>query len=89
MTKQWQPKLQPGRQPIYLALTEAIADDITSGTLTEETRLPTHRELADTLGVAIGTITRAYAEAEKRGLIRGEGRRGTFVGESSRRSSNR
>jgi DNA-binding transcriptional MocR family regulator len=42
--------------------------------------LPTHRELARELGVAIGTITRAYDEAERRGLIHGEGRRGTFVG---------
>ncbi|MHC4942853.1 MAG: aminotransferase-like domain-containing protein, partial [Planctomycetota bacterium] len=39
-------------------------------------------ELADELGVAIGTVTRAYAVAEQRGLIHGEGRRGTFVGES-------
>jgi DNA-binding transcriptional MocR family regulator len=46
--------------------------------------LPTHRELADKLGVATGTITRAYTEAERRGLIHGEGRRGTIVGESPR-----
>ncbi|HVP06715.1 MAG TPA: PLP-dependent aminotransferase family protein [Candidatus Acidoferrum sp.] len=68
-------------QPVYMAIVKAISDDIARGTLSKETRLPTHRELADSLRVAIGTVTRAYAEAERRGLIRSEGRRGTFVGE--------
>jgi DNA-binding transcriptional MocR family regulator len=58
-----------------------LADDISSGRLSADTKLPTQRELADKLGVALGTITRAYAEAERRGLVRAEGRRGTFVGE--------
>jgi DNA-binding transcriptional MocR family regulator len=41
--------------------------------------LPTHRELAQTLGLNVGTVSRAYAEARRRGLIRGEVGRGTFV----------
>jgi DNA-binding transcriptional MocR family regulator len=35
--------------------------------------------MAGQLGVSVGTITRAYAEAESRGLISGEVGRGTFV----------
>ena len=31
------------------------------------------------MGVSLGSVTRAYAALEQRGLIRGEGRRGTFV----------
>ena len=42
-------------------------------------RLPTHRDLADTLGVTVATITRAYKEAISRGLITGEVGRGSFV----------
>ncbi|HSR72453.1 MAG TPA: PLP-dependent aminotransferase family protein, partial [Kiloniellales bacterium] len=42
-------------------------------------RLPTHRDLAWRLGVTVGTVSRAYAEAERRGLITGEVGRGTYV----------
>jgi DNA-binding transcriptional MocR family regulator len=84
MTIDWIPTLNSKDVPLYLAITKAIADDVSTGKLPPDSRLPTHRELADRLKVAIGTITRAYIEAEKRGLIRSEGRRGTFVGESRR-----
>lgn len=75
----WQPALGP-EQPRYVAIADAIAADIERGALAVGDRLPTHRALADTLGVSIGTVTRAYAVAESRGLIRGETGRGTFVG---------
>ena len=83
MEKLWQPKLSAGTKPLYLAIVKALADDIAANRLSIGTRLPTHRELADSLGLAIGTVTRAYDEAEKRGLIHGAGRRGTFVGSAS------
>ncbi|MEW5925630.1 MAG: PLP-dependent aminotransferase family protein, partial [Candidatus Zixiibacteriota bacterium] len=73
--------------PLYMSLVKAIADDIEAGRLPKGSRLPTHRELADELKVAIGTITRAYDEAERRGLIYGDGRRGTYVGELPRPKS--
>ena len=60
-------------------MVDALADDVKTGGLQRGTRLPTHRELADRLGVAIGTVTRAYSEARDRGLISGEVGRGTFV----------
>ena len=84
MTIDWLPEIKKGDEPLYLAITKALADDIAVGRLSQGHRLPTHRELADGLGIAIGTVTRAYAEAEQRGLIHGEGRRGTFVGEPTR-----
>jgi DNA-binding transcriptional MocR family regulator len=74
----WRPALRRGL-PRYLAIAQALADDVGSGRLTAGTRLPTHRDLADTLGVTIGTVSRAYAEAARRGLIGGEVGRGTFV----------
>src|SRR5258708_26120536 len=63
------------------AIAEALAADIREGQLTPGTRLPTHRDLAWRLHVTVGTVSGAYAEAERRGLIGGEVGRGTFVRE--------
>jgi DNA-binding transcriptional MocR family regulator len=75
----WSPELARRHGPRYLAIAEALADDAAAGRLRPGTRLPTHRELADQLGVTVGTVTRAYAEAARRGLVSGEVGRGTFV----------
>ena len=37
------------------------------------------RRLADDLGLAPGTVARAYRELEANGVIEGRGRHGTFV----------
>ncbi|WP_459854363.1 aminotransferase-like domain-containing protein [Humidesulfovibrio idahonensis] len=74
----WTPQL-PDDRPKYLALADAIEADIASGSLAPGQRLPTHRDLADTLGVTVGTVTRGYAEAARRGAVRGEVGRGTIV----------
>ncbi len=75
----WQPELDGIDGPRYLALAEALERDVASGRLAPGTRLPTHRELAWQLGVTVGTVSRGYAEATRRGLISGEVGRGTFV----------
>jgi len=75
----WTPDLAAHPGPRYRAIADALADDISAGRLSAGTRLPTHRDLAYRLGVTVGTVTRAYAEAERRGLIGGEVGRGTFV----------
>jgi DNA-binding transcriptional MocR family regulator len=84
MTQIWKPTIQKSDEPLYQILIRVLGDDISKGVLPADTRLPTQRELADGLKIAIGTVTRAYSEAERRGLIRSEGRRGTFVGPSHR-----
>jgi DNA-binding transcriptional MocR family regulator len=58
---------------------EALNEAIASGQIAEGSRLPTHRDLADHLHVTVGTVSRAYAEAARRGLVSGEVGRGTFV----------
>ncbi|OGC92654.1 MAG: hypothetical protein A2W25_09040 [candidate division Zixibacteria bacterium RBG_16_53_22] len=78
----WKPVIIRGSEPLALALLKALADDIACGSLPAGARLPTQREVADDLKIALGTVTRAFNEAEKRGLIYGDGRRGTFVGET-------
>ena len=56
-----------------------LASLITSGTLTPGTRLPTVRDLAADLGIAVGTVTRAYRELEQLGLVTSRRRVGTVV----------
>src|SRR6266699_2451064 len=68
----WLPDLSRFSGPRYRAIAEALATDIRDGRLTPGTRLPTHRDLAWRLRVTVGTVSRAYAEAERRGLIGGD-----------------
>lgn len=74
----WVPDLPSGR-PRYIAIAEAMKSDLLRGVLKAGDRLPTHRDLAYRLGVTTGTVTRAYAEAEKLGILVGEVGRGTFL----------
>jgi len=73
------PVLAGGDGPLYLELADAIERDVAAGALAPGTRLPTHRDLADALGINVSTVTRGYREAEKRGLVSATVGRGTFV----------
>jgi DNA-binding transcriptional MocR family regulator len=75
----WVPDLSRRSGPIAVAVADAIADAVQAGRLAAGDRLPPQRDLADALGIAVTTITRGYAEAERRGLVSGEVGRGTFV----------
>ncbi|WP_162519081.1 PLP-dependent aminotransferase family protein [Aeromonas dhakensis] len=75
----WTPDLTPFAGPLYLKLVKAIEQAIQDGSLPAQTRLPTHRALADRLGVTVGTVTRAYGEAERRGLLAARVGHGTWV----------
>ena len=80
MTKlSWLPDLDDFKGPRYIALADALERDIEKSELVHGTRLPTHRDLAWELGVTVGTVTRGYSEATRRGLISGEVGRGTYV----------
>jgi DNA-binding transcriptional MocR family regulator len=75
----WIPDISNSPRARYLAIVDALATDIAAGKLSEGIKLPTHRDLAYRLGVTVGTVTRAYQEAERRGLVSGEVGRGTYV----------
>jgi DNA-binding transcriptional MocR family regulator len=75
----WTPDTSRYDGPLYLALAGAIAEAIQRGELVPGERLPTQRALAGRLGIALTTVTRGYQEAERRGLVRGEVGRGTYV----------
>lgn len=79
LAKSWTPKLRSQDGPIYLAIADAIAADIASGQLASGSRLPTQRRLAEDLDIDFTTVSRAYAEAQARGLIEGRVGQGTFV----------
>ena len=81
----WTPTNLSPRGPVYLAIADALGRDLDGGLLSPGERLPTHRELARRIGVNVVTVTRAYAESARRGLVAGEVGRGTFV---SRREPN-
>jgi len=74
----WKPKLS-GSGPLHDRIVSALERDVRSGALKNGTRLPAQRLLADHLGFSVGTITKAYLEAERRGLARGQVGRGTYV----------
>jgi DNA-binding transcriptional MocR family regulator len=80
----WAPKLHATDSPIYRAIADALERDVDSGVLRDGARLPTHRELATRLRVTPLTITRAYKEAARRGLIDSTVGRGTFVRSTAR-----
>jgi DNA-binding transcriptional MocR family regulator len=75
----WAPALENREGPVYLAIADAIATDIAQGHLVPGTRLPAQRALADVLGIDFTTVTRAYAEAGKRGLVEGRVGHGTYI----------
>jgi DNA-binding transcriptional MocR family regulator len=75
----WVPKLKKNSTPVYLQIAAAIADDIVTGHLTADQRLPPQRKLAELLGLDFTTVGRAYTEAQRRGLVDSRVGRGTFV----------
>ena len=77
----WTPALDNYAGPRYKALAAAIADAVQNGELEIGGKLPPQRRLADALCVTIGTVTRAYAEAERLGIVEARVGSGTYVSE--------
>ena len=66
-------------KPLFDQLRTQIIDGIRDGRLSPGTRLPTVRELAGKLSLAVNTVARAYRELEAAGILETRGRFGTFV----------
>jgi DNA-binding transcriptional MocR family regulator len=75
----WQPQIASNKGPTYRQVVDALADDIRAGRLRPGDRLPPQRDLASSIGVTVGTVTRAYQLAARQGLVGGEIGRGTYV----------
>jgi DNA-binding transcriptional regulator YhcF (GntR family) len=65
--------------PPYEQVRAQIATHAREGALPAGTRLPTVRQLATDLGLAVNTVARAYRELEQARLVETRGRHGTFV----------
>lgn len=78
----WIPEQLNPTLPRYQAIAEQLEAAIRSGQLRPGERLPVVRELAQVLGVTVGTVHRAYGLAERRGLLVRRVGRGSFVSEA-------
>jgi len=74
-------RINPGQlsRPAYRSLAAFLTGEIESGALPAGTRLPPHRHLAEDLSLSVQTVSRAYEELARNGLITAEVGRGTFV----------
>jgi GntR family transcriptional regulator len=75
--------------PPYEQIRAQVEVLVLSGHLRPGTSLPTIRQLAHDLGVAPGTVQRAYRELELGGVVESNRRRGTVVLEPSVEPTNR
>lgn len=83
----WLPALSEWSGPVFTRIVDALAADIANGRLARGQRLPTHRALAKALKIDLTTVTRAYGEARRRGLIDARVGQGTFISETTARTA--
>jgi GntR family transcriptional regulator len=65
--------------PLYIQISELLTREIAAGLYAQGDRLPPESELAVTLDVAVGTLRKALAELETRGLLERRQGSGTYV----------
>ncbi|AEE16107.1 GntR family transcriptional regulator [Treponema brennaborense] len=70
--------------PIYLQIMNDIKRQIFSGALAPGDKLPSVRELAESIKVNPNTIVRSYQELEREGVTETRRGTGTFVGEDEK-----
>ena len=66
-------------EPIYAQIASQIRAAIASGELTDGEALPSLRRLARELRISVLTVTRAYSQLAKEGLVANVQGRGSFV----------
>jgi GntR family transcriptional regulator len=55
--------------PLYVQISELLIRDIAAGRLIEGERLPPERDMAEELGISIGTLRKALADLTQKGLL--------------------
>ena len=65
--------------PIYQQLVNQIRSEISAGELPPGTKMPTVRDLSAEIGIAQGTVKRAYDELESIGVVEKAQGKGTFI----------
>jgi DNA-binding transcriptional MocR family regulator len=82
---EWTPTISELSGPRYRRIVDAMEADIAAGRLVRGQQLPTQRALAKALGIDLTTVTRAYTEARRRGIMEARVGQGSFVSETSAR----
>ncbi len=65
--------------PKFVQLSEMLIREIAAGHLADGARLPPEREMAESLGVAVGTLRKALADVEAKGLLQRVQGSGNYV----------
>lgn len=66
-------------RPLYVQIMDEVRSALVRGTVGPEDPLPSVRELASTLRVNPRTVSQAYSELEREGVVSVQPGRGTFV----------
>ena len=75
--------------PAYEQICQQVTRSVATGTLRPGAQLPTIRQLAADLGLAKGTVAKAYETLERGRVVLTQGRHGTVVAASPHRPSAR
>lgn len=59
----------PNALPLYVQISELLIRDIAAGRLIDGERLPPERDMAENLGISIGTLRKALADLTEKGLL--------------------
>lgn len=59
----------PNALPLYVQISEMLIREVMAGRLIDGERLPPERDMAANLGIAVGTLRKALAELEAKGLL--------------------
>ena len=72
--------ISPGSElPIYRQIMRQMTDAIAAGLLRNGEKVPSHRDLAESLVISPLTVKKAYEELEREGILQTLRGRGTFV----------
>lgn len=58
-----------GALPVYQRISETLAREIAAGRLIDGERLPPERDMAASMGIAVGTLRKALADLADKGLV--------------------
>ncbi|MFN3972406.1 MAG: GntR family transcriptional regulator [Gemmobacter sp.] len=61
--------MKPGSLPLYQQISELLIRDIAAGRLIDGERLPPERDMAASLGIAVGTLRMALQELTAKGML--------------------